>query len=116
VRPVGSCLGEHGIDPAWESREALLLPLAGDQTAGNLLVETALGSRQNRGLEVTCFVGSSKEGLGYANALVSHLETYGITCEVWTDAFDLGKTTVEGLGDALARHSFAVLIATGLPY
>ena len=31
---------------------------------------------------------------------------------MWTDAFHLGKTTVEGLEDALARHSFAVLIAT----
>jgi hypothetical protein len=61
---------------------------------------------------VTCFIGSSKEGLGYANALAAHLETHAITCEVWTDAFDLGKTTVEGLEDALARHSFAVLIAT----
>lgn len=61
---------------------------------------------------VTCFIGSSKEGLGYAKALRAHLETHGITCEVWTDAFDLGKTTVEGLEDALARHSFAVLIAT----
>jgi hypothetical protein len=61
---------------------------------------------------VTCFIGSSKEGLGYANALVAHLEGSGVTCEIWTDAFDLGKTTVEGLEDALARNSFAVLIAT----
>ena len=61
---------------------------------------------------VTCFVGSSKEGLGYANAFAAHLDARGIPCEVWTNAFDLGKTTVESLEDALARHSFAVLIAT----
>jgi hypothetical protein len=51
VRPADSCLGEHGIDPAWESRQALLLLLAGDQSAGDLLVQRALGGRQNRCLE-----------------------------------------------------------------
>src|ERR1019366_4837638 len=51
VRPADSRLGEHGIDPAWESRQALLLLLAGDQSAGDLLVQTALGGRQNRCLE-----------------------------------------------------------------
>lgn len=60
----------------------------------------------------TCFVGSSTEGLGYANALVEHLTAAGITCELWPLAFDIGKTAVEALEDALNRHSFAVLIAT----
>ncbi len=62
---------------------------------------------------VTCFIGSSREGLGYAKVLAAHLEeAHNTTCEVWDDAFALGQTTVEGLEDVLARHSFAVLIAT----
>lgn len=61
---------------------------------------------------VSCFVGSSNEGLAYTKALAEHLEAREIASVPWTNAFDLGKTTVEALDDALNRDSFAVLIAT----
>lgn len=61
----------------------------------------------------SCFVGSSSEGLPYARALVDLLRERDIACEVWNlTTFALGQTTVEGLEAALARNSFAALVAT----
>lgn len=61
----------------------------------------------------SCFIGSSKEGLPYAVALVKHLEAADVQCEQWNiSTFALGQTTIESLEAAVARNSFAVLIAT----
>ena len=62
----------------------------------------------------SCFVGSSSEGLPYANTLAELLRERAIDCEQWNlTAFALGQTTMEGLEAALARNSFAALVATG---
>ena len=53
-----------------------------------------------------------KEGLGYARCVRGTPRRARIPCEVWTNAFDLGRDDGRSLEDALARHSFAVLIAT----
>lgn len=61
----------------------------------------------------SCFVGSSYEGLPYARALVDLLRERDIACEQWNlTTFALGQTTVENLEAALARNSFAALVAT----
>lgn len=62
----------------------------------------------------SCFVGSSSEGLLYANVLAELLHERVIDCEQWNlTTFALGQTTMEGLEAALARNSFAAFVATG---
>lgn len=62
----------------------------------------------------SCFLGSSSEALPYATVLAELLRERGIECEQWNlTTFALGQTTMEGLEAALARNSFAALVATG---
>jgi hypothetical protein len=61
----------------------------------------------------SCFIGSSSEGLPYAKALAGLLEEQDVQCEQWDlTTFALGQTSMESLEAALARNSFAVLVAT----
>jgi GAF domain-containing protein len=61
----------------------------------------------------SCFIGSSSEGLPYAKALAGLLEKEDIQCEQWDlTTFALGQTSMESLEAALARNSFAALVAT----
>src|ERR1043166_2814615 len=58
------------------------------------------------------FVGSSSEGLEFARAIRSLL-TQDAEVTVWKeDVFDVGKTFIESLLDALPRFDFAILVLT----
>ena len=58
------------------------------------------------------FVGSSSEGLEFARAIRSLL-TDDAEVTVWKeDVFDVGKTFIEALLDALPRFDYAILILT----
>jgi hypothetical protein len=58
------------------------------------------------------FVGSSSEGLEFARAIRSLL-TDDAEVTVWKeDVFDIGKTFIEALLDALPRFDYAILIMT----
>jgi hypothetical protein len=60
-----------------------------------------------------CFIGSSKEGEGYAKALAYHLRRADIDVEEWNlTTFALGRHTMEDLEQALSRCSFGAFIAT----
>jgi predicted nucleotide-binding protein len=71
-------------------------------------------SMPSSGQPPSCFIGSSTEGLPYAAVLGELLRRHDIGCEQWDlSTFALGRTTMENLELALARNSFAALIATG---
>ena len=68
------------------------------------------------------FIGSSKEGLKYAEALRQALDIelarYGLTCTLWKDedVFFLGKTTIESLNRKAAElvncNGYAIMLIT----
>jgi hypothetical protein len=55
------------------------------------------------------FIGSSKEGLNFANAIHSTLST-DAECTVWKEAFPLGINTLSGIMDAAHASDFAVFV------
>lgn len=58
------------------------------------------------------FIGSSKEGLGIAQAIQLELEEYAI-CTIWYQGvFGLGEGTLESLENALSRFEFAIIVLT----
>src|SRR5690606_11645167 len=62
-------------------------------------------------MKPTIFIGSSKEGLGIARTVESHLKDIG-KVTVWTNLFDLGKSNFDNLISQLAFFDYAILIAT----
>ena len=60
----------------------------------------------------TVFVGSSTEGLEFARAARSRLESVSEVTLWEDDFFTPGKTFIESLVDSLPRFDFAVLVLT----
>lgn len=65
-----------------------------------------------RNQKPTVFIGSSGESLQFANILRQQLNDIA-SVELWTEVFDLGENTIEGLFRQLNRSDYAVLIVTG---
>jgi Predicted nucleotide-binding protein containing TIR-like domain len=58
------------------------------------------------------FIGSSKEGLDIAKAIVAQLDSFA-ECKLWTDAFEMGKSNFDNLITQIAFYDYAILVATG---
>lgn len=62
--------------------------------------------------KVSAFIGSSKEGLGIAQAIQLELEEYA-TCTIWYQGvFGLNEGTLESLEKSLEKFEFAILVLT----